>query len=45
MLFKQAQRTMEITDWICYFSLNYIDAQKQAKTINQVHSGKGQISG
>jgi len=30
---KQAQRTMEITNWICYFSLTILNAQKQAKTI------------
>jgi Fic family protein len=30
---KQAQRTLAITDWIRYFSLTILNAQKQTKTI------------
>tara|TARA_R110001592_G_scaffold22729_17_gene90116 strand:- start:7149 stop:8258 length:1110 start_codon:yes stop_codon:yes gene_type:complete len=30
---KQAQRTLDITEWICYFSQTILNAQKQAKTI------------
>ena len=30
---KQAQRTLEVTEWLCYFSQTILNAQKQAKTI------------
>jgi len=30
---KQAQNTLDITEWICYFSQTILNAQKQAKTI------------
>jgi len=30
---KQAQRTLDITEWICYFSQAILNAQKQAKTL------------
>ncbi|MEQ9582127.1 MAG: Fic family protein, partial [Arenibacter sp.] len=30
---KQAQRTLDITEWICYFAQTILNSQKQAKTI------------